>query len=229
MSLFITFTARAVYHHPTYPFNIQAWQFINHHKQQSVSGVHRVKQCRCMCYQSICRVVIIMDQLKKLLFTILLIHFMCTMLDVGFSIESLARESTCFCNSHWRAYLQILNACICVLNSMLIGTGVGYLLNHIYDCPVAKPFISFPLMSDCSCILCTEPASNSNATPMKDQSSQANFTRPIGSEPRSLPPLPLPLYSNQGTTPPPHSPTNNHEASSWKNEANLRRCGDVVY
>ena len=131
-----------------------------------------------------------MDYLKKLLFTILLIHFMCTMLDVGFSIESLARESTCFCNSHWRAYLQILNACICVLNSMLIGTGVGYLLNHIYDCPVAKPFISFPLMSDCSCILCTEPASNSNATPMKDQSSQANFTRPIGSEPRSLPPLP---------------------------------------
>ena len=132
---------------------------------------------------------------------------MCTMLDVGFSIESLARESTCFCNSHWRAYLQILNACICVLNSMLIGTGVGYLLNHIYDCPVAKPFISFPLMSDCSCILCTEQASNSNATPMKDQSSQANFTRPIGSEPRSLPPLPstatralLPLPTPPRTT-----------------------------
>ena len=140
-----------------------------------------------------------MDDIKKLLFTIMLVHFVCTMLDIGFSIESLARESTYFCTSQWRVYMQTLNACISVLNSMVIGTGVGYLLNHIYDCPVTKPFIS------CSCILCSETATETGTTPMKDQGCQANFTRPIANEPRSLPPLPpLPSTATRAPLPLPH-------------------------
>ena len=86
-----------------------------------------------------------MEPIVKFMLTITAVHVSFSCVSIGLGIEFiLGRES--FCQDNLQQYLQIVIISANLLNLLVVCIGIGYILTHIGECPIANAsFLSFPL------------------------------------------------------------------------------------